>query len=64
VNGEDCIRKSLNFCNPKKDEKGVAWIACWGGEKISYSNFMEESEEQRDHMRDLGWMFKERDGRR
>jgi len=33
-------------------------------EKILYSTLMEEPEEQREHMRDLGWMFKGWDGRR
>jgi hypothetical protein len=31
VNEEDCIKKSFKFGNPKKDEKGVAWSACWRG---------------------------------
>jgi len=63
VNGEDCITKSFKFGNPKKVEKGVVWSAC-GGEKISYSNLMEEPEGQREHFRDLDWMLKEWDGRR
>jgi hypothetical protein len=32
--------------------------------KISYSDLIEKPEGQRDHLRDLGWMLKEWDGRR
>jgi hypothetical protein len=34
------------------------------GKKISYNNLMEETEGQRDHVRDLDWILKEWDGRR
>jgi hypothetical protein len=35
-----------------------------GGVKTSYSDWMEKREGQRDHMRDLGSMLKEWNGRR
>jgi hypothetical protein len=63
VNGEDCITKSFNFGNTKRDEKGIAWSACLGGggEEIFYSDLMEKPERQREHERSsldvkrIGW---------